>query len=160
MEYPLNFGTLTEDVDFYDELLKMHKLASSYLDSFDWCKSVDDSKVFLNLGSTLCIFLFEIENTASEEDNFLWVIVGDLPAMYLDIYGTKTTIEALKRYSTLAMDWIFNVESGQSIDECYPFDTSPTIEMAHLLKKRVVFIEKSIIPNIEEIRLPSPLDGV
>jgi len=115
---------------------------------------VKESTLYLNLGSTLCIFLMEIDNAASDEDNFLWIMVGDIPSMHLDVYGTKTTIEVLDRYNALARDWIFNVQHGLSVDDCYPFDTESTIEMADMLKKRVDFIEKTIIPNIDEIKLP------
>jgi hypothetical protein len=95
--------------------------------------------------------------TASIEDNFLWIMVGDIPSMYLDVYGSKTTIQVLSKYNVLTKDWIFNIEHGLSVDDCYPFNSEPTIEMADMLKKRVHFIEKTIIPNIDEIDLPSSL---
>jgi len=74
--------------------------------------------------------------------------------MYLDIYGSKTTIEVLSRYNALAKDWIFNVERGLSVDDCYPFNTKPTMQMADMLKKRVDFIYENIISNVDEIELP------
>jgi hypothetical protein len=154
MEYPIRVKALTEAVDFYPEVIKMNDQARVYIEGFRWCKEVRDSVLYLNLGSTLCIFLFEIENFASSEDNFLWIMVGDIPAMYLDVYGSKTTIEVLRRYNALAKDWISNVERGLSVDDCYPFNVEPTMEMADMLKKRVDFIEKTIIPNIDEVDLP------
>jgi len=57
----------------------------------------------------------------------------------------------------LSRDWISNVESGLSVDDCFPFEADPTLEMADLLKRRADIIEKSIIPNIDEVKLPSPL---
>jgi hypothetical protein len=83
-------------------------------------------------------------NGIRREDNFLWIMVGDIPSMYLDVYGSKTTIEVLRRYNALAKDWIYSVERGLSVDECYPFDAEPTMEMADLLKRRVTIIENSI----------------
>lgn len=160
MKYPIDFESLTQSVEFYHEVIQANKRANTYLESFEWCKDTKGRSLYLNLGSTLCIFLFEIENSASDEDNFLWVVVGDLPTMYLDIYGSKTTIEVLERYSGLARDWIFNVESGLSVDDCYPFDTAPTTEMADMLKKRIELIKKSIIPNIDEISLPPSLKSL
>lgn len=157
MEYPIRVKALTEAVEFYPEVIKMNDQASVYIEGFRWCKEVRDSVLYLNLGSTLCIFLFEIENSASSEDNFLWIMVGDIPAMYLDVYGSKTTIEVLRRYNALAKDWISNVERGLSVDDCYPFNAEPTMEMADMLKKRVDFIEKTIIPNIDEVELPPSL---
>jgi len=157
MEYPINLDALKKSVEYYNEVIKMNERASVYLSGFDWCKQIRCSSLYMNLGSTLCIFLFEIENSASGEDNFLWLMVGDLPSMYLDVYGSKSTKEVLHRYAALAKDWIANVESGLSVDDCYPFDAAATREMADLLKKRVNLIEKSIIPNVDAIELPPSL---
>lgn len=142
MKYPINTKNLTEDVEFYSEVLKMNKEAADYIQSFGWCKNVKDSNLYLNLGSILCIFLFEIDNSASNEDNFLWLMVGDIPPMYLDVFGSKTIKEVLTTYADLATDWITNVESG---------------EMAEMLKRRVNQIKNSIRPNIEDIELPPAL---
>ena len=154
MEYPKKVKDLKKTADFYSEAKEMDQKAVLYIKDFGWCREVKESTLYLNLGSTLCIFLMEIDNAASDEDNFLWIMVGDIPSMHLDVYGTKTTIEVLDRYNALARDWIFNVQHGLSVDDCYPFDTESTIEMADMLKKRVDFIEKTIIPNIDEIKLP------
>jgi hypothetical protein len=160
MKYPKRVKDLTHSLDFYSEVIEMHQKASLYIKDFRWCREVKDSTLYLNLGSTLCVFLVEIDNIASNEDSFLWIMVGDIPSMYLDVYGAKTTIEVLSRYNALAKDWIFNVEHKLSVDDCYPFDTESTIEMAYMLKKRVDFIEKTIIPNIDEIKLPASLMGL
>lgn len=59
-------------------------------------------------------------------------MVDDLPSMYLDVYGSKNTIEVLQRYSDLAKEWIENVESEVCVDDCYPFNAQPTIEMSNM----------------------------
>ena len=91
MKYPVDFKNVTVKTEFYTELVKAREEAASYLMGFAWCKNIIDSQVYLNLGSTLCIFLFEIENIASDDDNYLWVIAGDTPPMYLDTHGPRTT---------------------------------------------------------------------
>lgn len=96
-------------------------------------------------------FLFEIENSESVNDNYLWVIVGDIPPMYLDIHGPKTTKEVLEDYVELAEDWIEHVKLGKSTKDCYPFKAKPTLEMAKLLEKRTSFIKGTLINNIEDI---------
>ena len=101
----------------------------------------------------MCIFLFKIDNIASIDDNYLWVIVGDLPPMYLDIHGPKTTKEALEDYVKLAEDWIEHVKFGNSIKDCYPFRAEPSLEMALLLEKRTSFIKSELINNIDNVPL-------
>lgn len=157
MKYPVSFESVSQNIEYYKEVINAQERASTYLRGFNWCNGTKNCTLYLNLGATLCIFLFEIENSASADDNFLWVVVGDIPAMYLDVYGSKTTIEVLKRYSALARDWIFNVESGLSVDDCYPFDALPTAEMADMLRTRVSLIENTIILNVDEISLPAAL---
>ncbi|WP_442589902.1 hypothetical protein ACSBL2_01445 [Pedobacter sp. AW31-3R] len=156
MKYPINTKNFELNLEYYAEVLSMQKEADRYISDFSWCISVVNSSLYLNLGEKLCIFLYEID-PAKNADNFVWLIVGDLPSMYLDVYGPKTTIHVLEDYVSLSKDWISNVESGLSVDECYPFDADPTMEMADLLKRRVAIIENSIIPNVDEIKLPSPL---
>jgi len=154
MTYPIESEFITPSLEFYSEVVEQKDRAFAYIESFKWCGNVKNSSLYLNLGSVICIFLFEIDNLASKDDNFLWIVVGDLPSMYLDVYGSKTTVEVLERYSGLARDWISNVESNLSVEDCYPFEVGPTKEMAQMLKKRIRQIEESIMPNIDEIELP------
>lgn len=157
VNYPIKAGSLNPDLEFYAEVMKIKQEADRYILSFKWCLSIVESSLYLNLGEKLCIFLYEINTSSSNGDRFFWIIVGDLPSMYLDVYGPKTTIQVLEDYVSLSKDWISNVEEGLSVEDCYPFDASPTEQMAELLKRRVNIIENSIIPNIDEISLPVPL---
>jgi len=151
VSYPIAFEAFSKEVEFYDELVSMHREVSAYLLKFRWCKVLKNSSVYLNLGSTLSVFVFEIENTASAEDNYLWVIAGDLPSMYLDVHGAKTTRQVLEDYTNLAKDWVAHVRNGKSLQNCYPFDAEPTVETALLLEKRAVFIKDAVIDHIADI---------
>jgi len=151
MKYPIDYKQITIKTEFYSELIKTHEEAVAYLMGFAWCKKIVNSHIYINLGSTLCVFLFEIENSASSDDSYLWVIVGDIPPMYLDTHGPKTTREVLEDYVKLAEDWIEHVKLGKSIKNCYPFKAKPTLEMAMLLEKRASFIKNTLIDNTEDI---------
>lgn len=160
MKYPIKTSDIKPSLEFYTEVIKMKKEADEYLLAFKWCLAIEESSLYLNLGEKLCIFLYEIDTSSNNGDKYFWIIVGDLPAMYLDVYSAKTTIEVLENYVSLSKDWISNIESGLSIRDCYPFDADPTIEMADLLKKKVGIIEKLIILNIDEISLPPSLKSL
>ena len=157
MNYPIAFNKITEELEYYSEVQQMHQEAVKYLQGFKWCQKIINSVLYTNLGSKLCIFLFEIDNSASSEDNLIWVMVGDFPAMYLDAFGSKSTREVLETYVNLADDWIKQVKSGESTTECYPFEAEPTKEMATLFKKKVDFIRQTVIPNIDDIKLQEQL---
>ncbi|MBS1500834.1 MAG: DUF4826 family protein [Bacteroidetes bacterium] len=153
MKYPIRFESLKKSDEFYSEVVELQNDAASYLKGFKWCDKIINCDVYLNMGLTLCIFLYEIENNASKDDNILWVVAGDLPPLYLDTHGAKTTKEVLEDYVKLAKDWISNVNKGRSIDDCYPFNAKPTIEMANLLTIRATFIQDVLIRNIDDIPL-------
>ncbi|MCO5936451.1 hypothetical protein NAF17_12965 [Mucilaginibacter sp. RB4R14] len=153
MHYPVNHEQFTTDVEYYSEVIDLHKRAENYLLGFKWCKKINSSSLYTNLGSKLCIFLFEIDNLASREDNMLWIITGDIPSMYLDIYGPKSTREVLRTYVELAEAWIEHIKSGKSVDECYPFNAEPTNQVANLLKNKITFVKNVVIENIEDVYL-------
>ena len=151
MKYPVDFNDIDKKLEFYDEVIKAHNEATQYINSFYWCLEIKKSTLYTNLGRVLCIFLFDIVNTASEGDNLLWIIVGDLPPMYLDVYGPTTTVQVLEDYATLAEDWIAQIKTGGSVENCYPFNASPIVEIAELLETRVDQIKNNLIPNIDEL---------
>lgn len=157
MKYPIKYEDLELSTEFYAEIIQCHKEATEYIKCFDWVSELKSSYLFLNLGSKLCVFLFEIENLESDDDNYLWLIVGDVPPMYLDIYGAQNTIEVLENYVHLSNEWISKAKEGGSLKDCYPFNFSPTIDKIEMFKKRIQFIENIIIPNTDTIEIPKNL---
>ncbi len=153
MAYPIDYKTIASDIEFYHEVAVLHQEAENYLLGFRWCKKINNSFLYTNLGSTFCIFLFEILNSQSSEDNFLWVIVGDIPPMYLDVYGPKTTKQVVEDYIDLAEDWINHIENKKSVVDCYPFNAEPTIEVAELLDKKILFMKQSLLDNMSNVSL-------
>ena len=153
MNYPIRFQDIDASIDFFSELGDVHQKAISYLLSFTWCGKIRDSFIYTNVGDVFCIFLFEIDNTASADDCFLWVIVGDIPSMYLDIHGPTSSNAVVQRYVDLAEDWIFAVKNGLPVDGCFPFNAEPTIELAGLLEKKISFMKTTLIENIQDVPL-------
>ena len=153
MNYPVDFRNVDRTLEFYDEVVDIQKEAENYLLSFYWCREVRNCFLYTNIGRVFCIFLFEIINSSSPKDNFVWVIVGDIPPMYLDTFGPKSTVEVTELYIDLAEDWIACIKEGSSIDECYPFNAEPTLELAELLEKKISFMKNNVIENIEDVML-------
>ena len=151
MKYPINLKDLDKKLEFYDEVIAAYEKATEYIGSFYWCEEIKRSSLYTNLGRVLCIFLFDIVNASSKEDNLLWLIVGDIPSMYLDVHGAKNTVQVLEDYAALAEDWINKIKAGETVDGCYPFKAEPALEMAELLELRVNQIKNNLIPNIDKI---------
>lgn len=153
MRYPINYKDFSPKVKYYSEMISVYNRASSFLTGFDWCRKIVDVALYTNLGSKLGLYLFKIDNSASSKNAYLWVIAGDLPMMYLNVHEDDTTREVLKSYTELASDWVQHVKNNQSLENCYPFDANPTLEMADLLERRVNILNTSVIDNIDNIKV-------
>lgn len=153
MAYPVNYKNISPQIAFYGEIVEAHRQAEAYLLGFKWCVKVKDSFLYYSLDKVFSIFLFEIDNLQSANDNFLWVIVGDIPSMYLDVYGPKSTREVLEDYIRLAENWIATIQAGDPVENCFPFNAEPTIELAQLLQSKVSFMKNTLLAHIDDVQL-------
>jgi hypothetical protein len=146
----INIDKLTE-IEEIQAILSLYYDAKNYIEDFDWCVSTKkcwydkDHGIYEKIG----IFLFEIEPINDTVDDFIWVIVGDLPSVYLD-KSVTTGEEALKTYCELMQEWADNVKSQKSLDECYPVPVDPTTENADLLSSRISFIRRELLMTKDE----------
>jgi hypothetical protein len=124
-------------------VLNLHKEAQDYLGSFDWCLDIKKSWYESDVSSydIVGVFLFEIEPVNNNVDDFIWVIVGDLPPVYLD-KSVASGIEAIEIYCDLMEDWIDTVKKGRSLEECFPVANEPSNENAELLETRIGLLRK------------------
>ena len=155
IHYPIATKDINTSIEFYEEVLERHIVAHDYLIGFKWCDAIKNAYLYYNLGATLCVFLFDIENNQArdEADNHLWVITGDLPNMYLDTESVKSLKDVLDVYADLSEDWADAILAKRSVEDCFPFDEKPSIKLAKLLKKRVDFIRNTLIDNVVNIEL-------
>ncbi len=141
----IKLDTLTEIVEL-QSILGLYDEAKEYLEAFDWCISTKNCWLDKDLSvyEIIGVFLFEIEPLNDTVDDFIWVIVGDLPTVYLD-KSVTTGQEALEAYCEIMQEWADNVKNGKSLEECYPVPVDPTMENADLLYSRISFIRKELI---------------
>ncbi len=146
----INIDRLTE-IEEIQAILSLYYDAKNYIEDFDWCISTKkcwydkDFGIYEKIG----IFLFEIEPLNDKVDDFIWVIVGDLPSVYLD-KSIKTGQEALEQFCDLMQEWAESVKSEKSLEECYPVPVDPTIENAELLICRIAFIRRELLMKEDE----------
>jgi len=128
----------------------LYEKAKSFLYGHKWCKEVEKGWHDENFSilDKLGVFLFKLEPINDDVDNHIWIIVGDLPSVYLDA-SVETGKDALETYCELMSDWVDNVFKGQSLDESYPVEAEPTKQNAELLKKRIAFIRKELLMEPE-----------
>ena len=81
-------------------LQEMANEARTFLEGFDWCTTIKEMYFDLGLGGIVAILLTRIVPTVSSDviDEWLWVIVGDLPPAYLVVDLSPDPVAALKTY--------------------------------------------------------------
>jgi hypothetical protein len=136
------------DTENDTELLKeMLREAEAYLSAFDWCETIRESYFGLGVGSIVAVFLFRIIPRSEGVDEWLWVVVGDLPPAYLVTDDNPTPVSALEAYIEEMNAWVVAVNDGRSVGQQIPLDVSPTRENSEQLKRRLTFLTTKVIPN-------------
>jgi hypothetical protein len=139
---------ISGDSDEDTELLrKMAGEVRAYLGGFRWCPPIKTLYLAGGVGGMVGLFLAELERPIDNQDNFLWVVVGDLPSAYL-VTDSSTPKEALETYCSLMHEWARAVKSEASLDNVFPVDAEPTRENAEQLMSRMSFLRREIIPSL------------
>jgi hypothetical protein len=128
-------------------LLHMFEEAEQYLRSFSWCKSIVESFFGDGIGGIVAIFLFRIEPAHEGVDNWLWVVVGDIPHAYLVVDSCKTPSDALQGYIREMRKWVDLARKGRSSKEVIPVNVPATPEWAEALQSRLDTLEQDILPR-------------
>jgi hypothetical protein len=149
---PINqlFGEDEEDTQL---LRAMAHYARDYLQSFDWCKSIRDWYFGDGVGAIVAVFLFHIEPSRSNVDEWLWVVVGDIPPAYLVIDDNTTPSLALQGYINEMSKWVRLTKSGKSIAKAIPVNKAATKQNALLLESRLKAIEEIVLPRFRDAEI-------
>jgi hypothetical protein len=165
MSSQIDFTKLVPCADFAgedaedDALLKeMIGTGLSYLRSFDWCRQVVECYVGdIAVGGVVAVLLAKIEPAEEELDEWLWLVVGDLPPAYLVVDGAPNPAAALDSYIGEMERWVAAVKAGESIDDFIPVETAtgaaplqPTREHADELARRLRFLDEKILRHHRE----------
>ena len=99
--------------------------AREFLLSHEWCarvKSLHYDRGF----PKVAVFLADIE-PMHEADPQVWVVVGDVPPLYLDTLDHKNGAEALAEY-VLVFTWMLALyEAGKPLDDVPPLLTRESL---------------------------------
>ena len=126
-------------------LFRMAQEAKEFIESFEWCRCVNHQFFGLGVGGVIGAFLLNIAPAKPEADDWLWVIVGDLPPAYIVTDDAPTAIEAVEAYVREMREWAEAAKSGNPVDDLIPVNVPPTPEYGAELERRLEFIEKNIL---------------
>jgi hypothetical protein len=151
MVYPVAIGRLDSNTQFYEEVLDLLEQSKKYLSEYEWCKEIKNGWLFVNIGRVACIFLFEIDNSQSPDDNLIWIVAGDFPTMYTDTYSAESTKVVLETYIYFAHEWLDLQQQGKLLNDCFPFEIGTEKGLIELFRIKVAALENKILPHIEDI---------
>ncbi len=141
---------VAESAGEHRAVAELLKEAEQFLTSHAWCPGIRQSFVGFAVGEVVGVFLFELTKPLGTGDEFLWVVVGDLPSAYFVVDRTESPREALERYCELMRAWVDAIEQRGSLTGVYPVQAPPTLDNARLLASRLEFIEETLLPVVPD----------
>ena len=124
--------------------------AEEYIRSFPWCKSIREVDFGDGYGGVVAVFLFHIEPTRADVDEWLWVISCDVSPAYLVTDSCKTPSQALESYIEGVFKWIQLAKQGLTSNDVIPVYMPATPENAADVERRLKVLQEAIIPAFRE----------
>ncbi len=142
-------GQIVGDDDEDTRLLhEMVSRAHRYLESFPWCTTIIDGWFAGGVGGIFAMFLFRIVPSHANVDEWLWVMNGDLPSIYLSFQDAPSVNEAFREYVQGMLRWVTYVRSGntEAPKDVPPLKIPETLQAADDLQRRIDSLERIIGP--------------
>ena len=99
----------------------------------------------------MAVFLFHIEPNRPGIDEWLWVVVGDLPSAYLVLDNANCPSEALEGYLEEMFRWVELAKQGRSSKKVIPVNAPANPEFAQMLESRLEVLRNTIVPAFREM---------
>jgi hypothetical protein len=137
-------------VEGREEMESLCKEAKNFLEYYDWCGEILETYMGMLYLGVVGVFLFKIAPTKKDVDEWIWVIVGDLPSAYLTVDECPNPATALDGYVGAMEEWVEAAQSGDSVAGLIPVNVAATKENAKNLKIRLSLLEKNILSEYKE----------
>ena len=118
-------------------LKQMFEEAKTFLSSFHWCLQIEQSYFGFGYAGIVAVFLFRISPIRPDIDEWLWVVIGDIPSAYLVTEGNPTPDVAVDAYIYEMARWVDAAKEGRSVEDLIPVNVLPTQENAEALEGRL-----------------------
>ena len=151
VSYAVSIELLRGEDEHDTKLLReMAQEAVEYALSFEWCLEIHERYFGSGIGGVVALFLFDITIKGSDAPEWLWIIVGDLPSVYLEFEAFPTPRSALIRYIEGVEEWLEASPAERASGEIIPIDVPADPEIFEMLRGRVATLRSSILPQIRE----------
>jgi hypothetical protein len=137
------------DVSTGDEDLDSARVeARRYLKFYNWVLSIKGEYVGYGADGIIYIFLFEIEPGRPEVNQWIWVIVGDVPPAFIPADDATTPFEVLDAYIGALEEWVEAARKGKSVAKLIPVNVDANPANAEMLAGRLKFLDERILPEL------------
>jgi len=130
-------------------LAKMFDEAHKFLSSFCWCRRIEESFFGFGYAGIVAVFLFKIDPAREGIDDWLWVVVGDIPPAYLVTEENLTPDLAVEGYIQEMSRWVEAAKEGRPVKDLIPVNAAATQENAEALEKRLGALKEIIKPTLQ-----------
>ena len=157
--HPVDLSKLTpvdelegDDWEETEGLKELVDRAEQFVSAFSWAGNV--LQVFAGpvVPPIVGTFLFRLDPVKTDVDEWLWVVVGDIPPAYLVTDEARDGIAALELYVSLMNEWVDAVIEGKQVDDFIPVDVPPTKPNAEMLRSRLTFLSDRLIPELRSLQ--------
>ena len=121
-----------------------YEKARAYLLNHKWCFGLGEVYFGKGIGGIVSIFLVELDPVPTGIDQWLWVVVGDLPSAYFVVDQCPNPTEALKWYIAERRRWVELAFEGKTSPDVMPVDVPASQYYAEMLESRLNILEKLI----------------
>lgn len=132
------------------DAIEMRKFAHTYIDSFPWCESIRQDYVGMFFSGIVSVFLFNINPARPGVDDWMWVVVGDIPSAYIACENARNPAEALDAYIGAMAEWAAAARAGDDVKHLIPVNVPPSIESAERLQRRLDFLDSEILSRFRD----------
>lgn len=131
-------------------LAQLVKAAETYVSSFEWCGGIQEEYAGITVAGVIGVFLMQIAPTQPEVDEWLWVIVGDVPPAYITLDDCPNAATALDGYIGAMQEWVDAAKEGRSVDELIPVNAPATPAYAEMLGSRLQFLDSRVLSDYKD----------
>lgn len=136
--------------EVHDDIVGMLDEARDFLEFYDWCSAILAEYVGFVYPGIVGVFLFKIKPSKPGVDEWIWVIVGDLPPAYLTCDGCRNPAAALDGYIGAMNEWVEAAEAGKSVKNLVPVNVPASPKNADMLKVRLKFLDENILSEYQD----------
>ncbi|MFD1160283.1 hypothetical protein [Roseovarius aestuarii] len=130
-------------IGLFDDLEK----AKGFLADFRWVLSIEEEYLGGFYPEIIGIFLFKFTPKLVGVDDFVWVIVGEVPSAYITVEECPNPATALDGYIGAMEEWVEAVLNSEPTGGLIPVNESETKENALVLIRRLKYLNDLILPD-------------